>query len=125
MPRSSVRSSKRNWSAATSPLGLYPNSPTPRLYDRVRAELRAGKLNPETEQAYVESIKRYLHFHKHQHPTSLNQKSVAAFLRSLTDERLSSSEREQILAAVLFLYRDVLPGSFPWLRSLFVAALWL
>jgi hypothetical protein len=104
MPRPSANSRTGNWSASTNPLGLYADSPTPRLYDRFLAELRARKLDPATERTYVAMIKRFMQFHNHRHPAGLNQKNVAAFLRSLADEKLNTSEREQTLAAVLFLY---------------------
>ena len=100
-----------------APLGLFPGRPEPRLYDRVLSQLRARKLGHATEQAYVEWIRRYLQFHNHQHPSRLNQQSVGAVLQSLADDKSNASQRDEARVAVLFLYRDVLSGSFPWLTA--------
>ena len=102
---------------ACRPLGLHPNSPGPRLYDRLVAELRARGLGSTTEQIYIGWIKCYLQFHDHQHPGQLNQRHLAAFLRSLTEDKTDNRRRQDALAAVLFLYRHVLPDSFPWLTA--------
>ncbi len=109
----------RNTAAGSDgrPLGLHPDSPTPRLYDRLVAELRARRLGSATEQAYVGWIKRYLQFHDHQHPTRLNQRHLAAFLRRLTEDKTDGQRRREALAAAFFLYRHVLPDSFPWLTA--------
>ena len=99
------------------PLGLHPDSLTPRLYDHVLLELRARELSRETEQAYVGWIHRYLQFHHHQHPARLNQDDLGAFLQRLADDKSSMPQRDEARAALFFLYGDVLPGSFPWLPA--------
>jgi len=99
----------------TSTLWLQPRN-RPRR-DWVVAELRARQLEAATEQAYVGWIKRYPQFCDHQHPARLNQRHLAAFLRTLTENKTDIQKREEALAAVVFLYRHVLPGSFPWLTA--------
>ena len=111
------RKPKRSNAPASGPHGLHPQRPTPRLYDCLLSRLRAANLDQSTQDAYIAWLRRYLEFHNHQHPAHLNQKNVAEFLRSLGKEKLKYSEQHQALTAVLFLYRDVLPGSFSWLTA--------
>ncbi|GIW91598.1 MAG: hypothetical protein KatS3mg109_2030 [Pirellulaceae bacterium] len=45
------------------PLGLVPNRPSPRLYDRVIETLRVRHYSRRTEQAYMDWIRRTHHLH--------------------------------------------------------------
>ncbi len=84
-------------------------APPPRLLDRVRAALRARHYSYRTEQAYVGWIKRYIRFHGIRHPDELGEDEVNAFLSSLAVRgRVSASTQGQALAALVFLYHDVL-----------------
>lgn len=85
-----------------------PTSP-PRLLDQVRAELRLRHYSPRTEKAYVGWVRRYVLHHGTQHPRDLDAQHVTEFLTHLaTEERVSASTQNQALAALLFLYVDVL-----------------
>jgi hypothetical protein len=53
------------------PLSLFPDKPTPRLYDRVVDVLRVRHYSRRTEDAYVHWMRRYIEFHRHQHPRQL------------------------------------------------------
>jgi integron integrase len=58
---------------------------------------------------YVAWVKRYIEFHGRQHPKDLAEPEIGAFLTSLAvDSQLSAGTQNQALAALLFLYRDVL-----------------
>jgi integrase len=57
----------------------------------------------------VSWVRRFVRFHRCRHPRELDEREVVAFLRALVDERhVSASTQAQALAALLFLYREVL-----------------
>ncbi|MBK6972289.1 MAG: integron integrase [Sterolibacteriaceae bacterium] len=88
----------------------------PRLLDQVVARIRVRHYSLRTEQAYVGWIKRYILFHGKRHPGGMGKAEVEAFLSSLAVERLvAASTQSQALAALLFLYREVLGQDLPWL----------
>jgi integron integrase len=81
----------------------------PRLLTVLRLQLRLGHYSLRTEQAYVSWVRRFVRFHRCRHPRELDEREVVAFLRALVDERhVSASTKAQALAALLFLYREVL-----------------
>ncbi len=93
-----------------------PDAPKPRLLDCVRATLRARHYSRRTEESYVVWIRRYILFHGKRHPAEMGAPQVAAFLTSLAvDGRVAASTQNQALSALLFLYRNVLEVSLPWL----------
>ena len=64
----------------------------------------------------MEWIKRYILFHDKRHPKHMGADEVEAFLSSLATERnVAASTQNQALAAILFLYREVLGVELPWL----------
>lgn len=92
-----------------SPLGLFPDQPTPRLYDRIIEVLRVHHYSRRTEEAYVHWIRRYIEFHDHEHPRQLAEDAVNRFLTHLAvKEHVAASTQNQALSAVLFLYERVL-----------------
>ena len=98
-----------------------PPTPTPaprppRLLDVVRDRLRLKHYSLRTEWAYVSWIKRYIVFHGKRHPREMGKGEVEAFLSSLAVSRnVSASTQNQAMAALLFLYREVLGIELPWL----------
>jgi integron integrase len=97
-----------------------PSSPgSPKLLDQVRARIRAKHYSIRTETQYVQWIKRYILFHNKRHPREMGAAEVNAFLTSLAVQRnVSSSTQNQALAALLFLYKEVLGIDLPWLDGL-------
>ncbi|MGB7971060.1 MAG: integron integrase [Candidatus Deferrimicrobiaceae bacterium] len=86
------------------------------LLDRVRDELRKRHYSPRTEEAYTSWIRRFLRFHRMRHPAQMARPEVEAFLSSLAaDRNVAASTQNQALAALLFLYRDVLGTGLDWL----------
>lgn len=84
-------------------------SSRPKLLDRVRMAARAVHLARSTEKAYVAWIRRFILFHRKQHPLNLREPAVNAFLTSLAvDRNVAASTQNQALAALLFLYDAVL-----------------
>ncbi len=79
------------------------------LLSRMREELRLRHYSPETERAYVGWVVRYVKFHGLRHPLNLSRDDLLTFLAALAvDHGVSASTQNQALAAVNFLYRDVL-----------------
>lgn len=90
--------------------------PPLRLLDAVRERIRYRHYSYRTELAYVQWVSRYIRFHGKRHPRELNGEHVTAFLSSLAiDRHVSASTQNQALAALLFLYRDVLGMDLPWM----------
>ena len=88
----------------------------PRLGDRARAAMRVKHLSPRTEEAYLGWMRHYHEFHGRKDPATLGAAHVTAFLSALATERkVAASTQNQALAALLFLYREVLGVELPWL----------
>jgi integron integrase len=91
----------------------------PRLLDRVHEMIQLKHLSQATEKSYVRWIKDYIRFSGTQHPATMGQKEVTRFLSYLaTKRKVAASTQNQALAALLFLYRDVLGVTLPWLDDL-------
>ena len=102
-----------NTNSATPP----PRSP--RLLDQVREATRVRHFSIRTEQAYVDWVTRFILFHNKRHPKDMGAAEVSAFLTHLAVERqLAASSQNQALAAVLFLYQQVLRVELPRLDFL-------
>ena len=93
------------------PLGRNsPSDPKPKkLLEQVQEALRTKHYSYRTEQTYIDWIKRYIIFHKKQHPKDLGVEEIRAFIAHLaTDRKVATSTQNQALSAILFLYRTVL-----------------
>jgi integron integrase len=81
----------------------------PKLIDLVRRALRVRHYSPRTERAYCGWIRRFIFFHGKRHPSELGAQQVRSFLEHLAVERrVSASTQNQALAALIFLYGEVL-----------------
>src|SRR3972149_1577062 len=90
----------------TSPLSSQSN---PKLLTRMRSKLRLGHYSQRTEQAYLGWVLRFVRHHRWRHPADLGETDVIAFLGHLAQERrVAVPTQGQALAALLFLYRQVL-----------------
>lgn len=80
-----------------------------RLLEHVRQRARERKYSERTIRAYVHWIRHYiLHFDR-RHPRELGATEVKAYLSYLAVERrVAPSTQNQALAALSFLYRDIL-----------------
>lgn len=91
----------------------------PRLLDQVREKIRVKHYSIRTEKSYVEWIKRFILFHDKRHPASMGGPDVEKFLSHLAmDRNVAASTQNQALAAILFLYREVLKIELPWLDDM-------
>lgn len=90
----------------------------PRLFQRVRNKLRAKHYSYRTEQQYSAWIRRFILYHGTRHPQEMSGPEVEQFLTHLAVERrVAASTQNQALAAILFLYRQILEIDLPWLAN--------
>jgi integron integrase len=93
-------------------------SAEPRLLERVRQVIRIKHYSIRTEQAYLQWIRRYILFHRKQHPSTLGAEHLSQFLGDLAVRgNVSASTQNQALNAILFMYRDVLRTPLPWIED--------
>ena len=84
-----------------------------RLVDRTRAAIRLRHYSRRTEEAYVAWLERFVAFHRFRDPAALGEREVASFLSALaTAGQVSASTQNQALAALTFVFRDVLGQPF-------------
>ena len=87
-----------------------------RLLDQLREMIRYRHYSLRTEEAYVYWVRQFIHWHGLRHPAELSGVEVQAFLSHLANERkVAASTHRQALSALLFLYKDVLGQSLPWM----------
>ena len=85
-----------------------PSGPV-RLLDQVRRACRVRHYSRRTERAYAQWVKRFVLFHGKRHPSEMGAAEVSAFLSHLAVVgRVSASTQNQALAALVFLYGQVL-----------------
>jgi len=90
----------------------------PKLLDRVRERIRAKHYSLRTERAYLDWIRRFILFNDKAHPADMSAPEVERFLTHLAvDGRVAAPTQNQALAAILFLYRDVLELDLPWIGN--------
>ena len=86
----------------------------PKLLEQVQNLLRTRHYSYRTEQTYLHWIKQYILFHQKKHPAEMGGPEVTAYLTHLAVSRqVSASTQNQALAAILFLYRNVLGLELP------------
>lgn len=91
----------------------------PSLLDEVRRCLRLRHYSIRTEQAYVQSIKRFILFHHKRHPREMGADEIRQFLSHLAvDGKVAASTQNQALCALLFLYREVLGVDLPFVDGI-------
>lgn len=91
----------------------------PSLLADMRRALRLRHYSTRTEEAYVGWVRRFVRAAGLRHPRELGPGDVTRFLSSLAvDRRVSASTQNQALAAILFLYKDVLEMPVGWLSAL-------
>jgi integrase len=80
-----------------------------KLLQRLRQAVRLRHYSRRTEDQYVWWVRRYVEFHERRHPAGLGADGIRRFLAYLAEDRgVSAATQNQALAALLFLYREVL-----------------
>ena len=99
--------------------GTRPPLRSVRLLDQLRERIRYCHYSLRTEQAYVYWVRAFIRFHGMRHPREMAVAEVEAFLTHLASRRQASpSTHKQALCALLFLYREVLDSTLPWMQDL-------
>ena len=89
-----------------------------KLLDQVRDKIRFKHYSLSTKIIYLSWIKQFILYHGKRHPVDMGAAGVEAFLTYLATQRqVSSSTQNQALSAILFLYREVLAITLPWLDN--------
>lgn len=89
-----------------------------KLADQIRQSCRVRHYSMATERAYVRWYQQFVRWAGLKHPATLGGDRVEAWLSHLATEReVSASTQRQALAAILFLYRQVLGMDLPWLAN--------
>ena len=94
----------------------HPVAAWPGLLDQVRQAIRTRHYSFRTEEAYIGWIRRFVQFNHKRDPAEMGAAEVSRFLTLLAvDRQVAASTQNQALAAILFLYKDVLDRDFGWL----------
>ncbi|MFC4701536.1 integron integrase [Glaciecola siphonariae] len=71
--------------------------------------MRTKRYSLKTEKSYITWIKSYIRFHNYQHPSTLREEHVEAYLNYLANEKkISASTQNLALCAIVFLYKNIL-----------------
>ena len=91
--------------------------PARRLFDEVRRKLRLHHYSVRTERAYLGWMRRFILANGRRHPREMGGPEVERFLSLLAMRgKVAPSTQNQALAALLFLYREVLGLRLPWME---------
>jgi integron integrase len=89
-----------------------------RLLEDLRSAIRARHYSYRTEKTYVDWVRRFILFHGKRHPKDMGVGEINTFLSHLAvNGQVAAATQNQALAALLFLYRDVLKVNVPWMEG--------
>ena len=109
----------RRDASSPEPGAAVSSTRAPKLLDQVRERIRRLGYSRRTEAAYVGWIRRFILANGVRHPRELGAKEVERFLTELASRNhVAASTQNQALAALLFLYRQVLGIEFPWMEDI-------
>jgi integron integrase len=80
--------------------------------DTLRDKLRVKQYSYKTEKTYLDWTERFIRFHQLRHPKDMGKAEVEAFLTHLAKSDVSASTQNQALAAIVFMYREMLGRTF-------------
>lgn len=90
-----------------------------RLLDQLRERIRYAHYSLRTEKTYVYWARYFIRFHHLRHPKDMGAAEVQTFLSFLANDRgVAPSTHRQALAAILYLYKEVLDIKLPWLDEI-------
>ncbi len=88
------------------------------LLDQVRDRVRTLHYSIRTEDAYLKWIREFIIFHGKRHPGQMGASEISTFLSYLAIKRkVAASTQNQALAALLFLYKQVLDQEIEWVME--------
>ena len=86
--------------------------------DALRDKIRVKQYSYKTEQTYIDWTERFIRFHKLRHPKDMGKAEIEQFLTQLANSGVSASTQNQALAAILFMYREMLDQTFSDIRAI-------
>ncbi len=90
-----------------------------KLLECVRSVILTKHFSQRTATCYVSWIRRFILFHHRCNPRDMGQKEVTAFLSDLAVRgKVAASTQNQALAALIFLYKDVMGEELPWMDDI-------
>lgn len=90
-----------------------------RLLDQLRERIRYAHYSLRTEKTYVYWVRFFIRFHRLRHPKEMGAAEIQAFLSFLANDRkVAPSTHRQALAAILYLYKEVLDIRLPWMDEI-------
>jgi integron integrase len=85
----------------------------------MRERIRYKHYSLRTEKAYLFWVRRFIRFHGLKHPGTMGGPEIERYLTHLaTVAKVAPSTHKQALAAILFLYREVLGVDLPWMGEI-------
>jgi len=88
----------------------------PKLLSEIRNKMRTSSYSPKTIEAYIHWIKEYILFNNTKHPKELGEEDLQKYLTYLAVKRnVSASTQNQALAAILYLYKNIVVKEIGWL----------
>jgi integron integrase len=95
------------------------HAPKLSLLDQVRQHIRLKHYSIRTEQAYVQAIRRFIIYHNKRHPQEMGAEEIRQYLSHLANQgQVAASTQNQALAALLFLYREVLGREMEFIEGI-------
>lgn len=104
------------WRVASDSGSYWDRRNRPRLIEQLRDRMRRLGMAKRTEEAYEGWVRRFVHWCGLRHPRDCGKLEVEGFLTWLArHENVAPSTQNQALAALLFLYREVLDQELAWM----------
>lgn len=88
-----------------------------KFLDEMRDKIRVKQYAYKTEKTYLDWAERFIRWHGIRHPKEMGQPEIEAFLTHLAKSGVSASTQNQALAALLFMYREMLGREFEGIQS--------
>ena len=86
--------------------------------DALRDKIRVKQYSYKTEKAYMDWTERFIRFHQLRHPKEMGKAEIERFLTHLARSGVSANTQNQALAAILFMYREMLDTTFSDIRAI-------
>lgn len=84
----------------------------------IQDRIRVKHYSIRTEEAYVGWAKKYILFHNKRHPSEMGKVEIEQFLTYLAvEQNVAASTQNQALAALLFMYKEVLQVDVAWVEN--------
>jgi integron integrase len=91
----------------------------PRLLDQLRDSLRVRHYSRRTEATYLYWVRRFILFHQKRHPLEMGEQEITEYLTFLAVKKhVAPSTQNQALAAILYLYKEVLERDLEWMDGI-------